>query len=186
MLWEFYLEILARCLIFKDALNISFAVQNPDNLENLFVRDVINSDHFKSNNRPRAQILQLRVTGKIAGSHKRILAQSLNSPMHCIPKANSDFRNVYNGEVLPKLSDKVITGSLSVRNLHGRRPVLCSASMASVCRLTEPQNSSSPSCSDASPSASNVSNSSCVPVKPGTVRCSTAVKAASTTSSSDP
>jgi hypothetical protein len=51
------LEILVRFLIFEDALNISFAMQNPNNVDNLFVHQVINSDGFKSNNRPRAQIL---------------------------------------------------------------------------------------------------------------------------------
>lgn len=77
------------------------------------------------------------------------------------------------------MSNEIITGSLPVRDFHGRRPVLCSATMPPVCRFTEFQNSSSPSCFDASPSASKVSNSSWVPAKPGTVRCSTAVKAAS-------
>jgi hypothetical protein len=51
------LEILVRFFTFEDALNISFAMQNPNNVDNLFVHQVINSDGFKSNNRPRAQIL---------------------------------------------------------------------------------------------------------------------------------
>ena len=68
-------EISARCLIFKDAFNIAFAMQNPNHMENLFVHQIINSDRFKSNNRPRAQISQLRVTRKTARAHKRMLTQ---------------------------------------------------------------------------------------------------------------
>src|ERR1700756_350286 len=79
----------------------------------------------------------------------------------------------------------VVAGGLSIQNLHERGLALCSAKNASVCFVTELQNSSSVSCSEASPSASRVSSSSGVPVKPGTVRCSTAVKAASTTSSTE-
>jgi len=71
---------------------------------------------------------------------------------HSIPKANGDLWKVYDGEVIAKLSNEIITGSLPVRNFHGRRPVLCSATMPPVCRFTEFENSSSPSCFDARPS----------------------------------
>src|SRR5437588_1471206 len=84
-----------------------------------------------------------------------------------------------------ELTYDVVAGGLLIQNLYERGPVLCSARSASVCLLTELQNSSSVSCFDASPSAGKVSSSSGVPAKPGTVRCSTAVKAASTTSSTD-
>jgi hypothetical protein len=50
------LEILVCFLIFEDALNISFAMQDPNNVDKLFVHHVINSDGFKSDNRPRAQV----------------------------------------------------------------------------------------------------------------------------------
>src|SRR6267143_6824895 len=88
-------------------------------------------------------------------------------------------------EVIAELTNDIVAGGLSIQNLHERGLVLCSATSASVRLPTELQNSSSVSCFEASPSASRVSSSSGVPAKPGTVRCSTAVKAASTTSSTD-
>src|SRR5215472_18872194 len=97
------------------------------------------------------------------------------------PETNGDLGGICGEEVIAELAYDVVAGSLLIQYLHERGPVLCSARSASVCLLTETQNSSSVSCFDASPSASNVSSSSGVPAKPGTVRCSTAVKAASTT-----
>jgi len=70
-------------------------------------------------------------------------------------------------EVIPELTYDVVAGGLSIQNLHERGLALCSAKSASVCFVTELQNSSSVSCSEASPSASRVSSSSGVPVKPG-------------------
>src|ERR1700732_2978486 len=89
------------------------------------------------------------------------------------------------GEVIAELTYDVAAGGLSIQNLHERGLVLCSAKSAPVRLLTELQKSSSESCFEASPSASRLSSSSGVPAKPGTVRCSTAVKAASTTSSTN-
>src|ERR1700756_5667943 len=101
------------------------------------------------------------------------------------PEAKGDLGSFCSKEVIAELTNDVVAGGLSIQNLHERRPVLCSARSASVRLLTELQNSSSVSCFEASPSASRASSSSVVPAKPGTVRCSTAVKAASTTSSTD-
>src|SRR5260370_42110063 len=92
-------------------------------------------------------------------------------------------RGIGGKEVITELTYEVIVGGLSIQNLHERGPVLGSARSASVPLLTEFQNSSSVSCFEASPSASNVSSSSGVPAKPGKVRGSTAINAASTTSS---
>ena len=55
-------------------------------------------------------------------------------------------------------------------------PSCCSATSASARLPTELQNSSSVSSFETSPSAGNVSSSSGVPAKPGTMRYSTAVK----------
>src|SRR6516164_4881780 len=101
---------------------------------------------------------------------------------YSFPEANGDLGSIRSNEVITELTYDVVAGGLSIQNLHERGPVLCSARSASVCLPTELQNSSSVSCLDASPSASKVSSSSTVPAKPGTMRCSTAVKAASTTS----
>jgi hypothetical protein len=101
-----------RSLISKDALNVSFAVQNANNVDGVFVHQEINSDSLKSNNRPRAQILQLRIAGKIAWPYKRIPAQRLDGPRYGIPKTDGDFWNVYDSEVIAKLANKVITGGL--------------------------------------------------------------------------
>ena len=100
-------------------------------------------------------------------------------------EANRDLRKICGNEIIAKLPQHIIAGRLPIQNLHERGPVLCSASIASVCLPTELQNSSSAGCFDARPSASKVSSSCCVPANPGTVSCSTAVKAASTTSSTD-
>jgi hypothetical protein len=86
-------------------------MENPNNMDDVLAYKVINADGFKSSNRPRAQISQLRVPVKIAGPHTRMLTQCLNGPPHSIPKANGDFWKVYDGEVIAKLSNKVITGS---------------------------------------------------------------------------
>ncbi len=51
------LGILVRFLILEDTFNISFAMQNPNNVDSVIVCYVINSNRFKSNNRPRAKIL---------------------------------------------------------------------------------------------------------------------------------
>ncbi len=109
----------------------------------------------------------------------------MNGAPDGIPEANGELRKIYGNEIIAKLPHDIIAGRLPIQNLHERGPVLCSASIASVCLPTELQNSSSASCFDASPSASKVSSSCCVPANPGTVSCSTAVKAASTTSSTD-
>src|SRR5690242_12148293 len=90
----------------------------------------------------------------------------------CHHDSNRDLRGLCSKEVLAELAYDVVAGGLSIQNLHGRGPALCSASSASVCFVTELQNSSSVSCFEASPSASSVSSSSGVPAKPGTVRCS--------------
>ncbi len=68
-------EISVHSLILKDAFNISFAMQNPNHMDSLVVRQIVNSDRFKSNNWPRAQILQLRISGETARTHKRMLTQ---------------------------------------------------------------------------------------------------------------
>jgi hypothetical protein len=39
-------------LMFEDAFNISFAVQNPNDVDDVFVQQVINPDGFKSSHRP--------------------------------------------------------------------------------------------------------------------------------------
>ena len=172
-------------LTIEDSFNISFAVQNPNDVDDVFVQQVINPDGFKSSNRPLAEILKLRIARKIARTHKGMFASGLNGVPDSLPETNGNFRKIPGKEIMAKLPNEVVAGSLPIRNLHEWGAVLCSANMASVCLLTEPQNSSSVSIFDASPSASKMSSSSCVPAKPGTVRCSTALKAASTTSSTD-
>src|SRR5689334_21542575 len=115
----------------------------------------------------------------------RILAQGLNGAPDGFPEAKGDLGCFCSKEVIAELTNDVVAGDLTLQKLNERRTVLCSARSASVRLLTELQNSSSVSCFEASPSASRVSSSSGVPAKLGTVRCSTAVKAASTTSSTD-
>jgi hypothetical protein len=89
-------------------------MQNPNNVKNFFVHQVINSDGFKPTNWPRAQILQLCVIGKIARTDNRILAQQVNGVAYGISKANRDLWNVYDSEVIAELSNEVIPGGLSV------------------------------------------------------------------------
>ena len=45
----------------KDASHISFAVQNANDVNDVFVQQVIDSDGFKSSNRPGAGVLKLRI-----------------------------------------------------------------------------------------------------------------------------
>ena len=45
----------------KDAFNISLAVQNPNDSNCILVDKVVNPDGLKSHDRPRAQILKLRI-----------------------------------------------------------------------------------------------------------------------------
>jgi hypothetical protein len=47
----------------KDAFHISLAVQNPNDVNDVFVQQVIDSDGFKSSNRPGAEVLKLRIAG---------------------------------------------------------------------------------------------------------------------------
>jgi len=157
-------------------------VQDTNNVHGVVLQGVINPNCFKSSNWPRAKILNPRIVGGISRAHMRILTQGLNGALDGIAETNGDLGSIRREEVIPELTYDVVAGGLSILNLHERWPVLCSASNASVRLPTERQNSSSASCFEASPSASKVSSSSGVPVKPGTVRCSTAVsvKAAST------
>jgi len=68
---------------------------------------------------------------------------------------------------------------LSIQNLpRTRAGLMFQPGSASVSLLTELQNSSSVSCFEASLQRAAVSSSSGAPAKPGTVRCSMAVKAA--------
>src|SRR5437763_15330926 len=106
-------------------------------------------------------------------------AQGLNGVLNRIPEANCNLWKIQRDEIITKLPHDVVAGRLPIRNPHERGPLLFSAIRASVCLFTESQNSSSAISFDASPSTSNVSSSSCVPENPGTIRCSTAVKAAS-------
>jgi hypothetical protein len=48
-------------LAFKDAFDISFSVQDPNDVDVVFMQKVIDPNGFKSRNRPRAQILKLRI-----------------------------------------------------------------------------------------------------------------------------
>ena len=61
-------------LAFKDAFDISFSVQDPDDVDVVFMQKVIDPNGFKSRNRPRAQILKLRIARRIARSHNGMLA----------------------------------------------------------------------------------------------------------------
>jgi len=122
---------------------------------------------------------------RIAAPHKDFGSGISNGASDGFTETNGDLWSIRRKEVIPELTYDVVAGGLSIQNLHERGPVLCSASRTSVCVLTNLQNSSSVSCFEARPSASSVSSSSGVPAKPGTVRCSTGVKAASTTSSTD-
>jgi hypothetical protein len=79
------------------------------------------------------------------------------------PEAKSDLGSFCSHEVIAELTNDVVAGGLSIQSLHERGLVLCSARSASVRLLTELQNSSSVSCSEASLSASRVSGSSGVP-----------------------
>jgi len=51
-----------------------------------------------------------------------------------IPEANGDLRKIYGNEIIAKLPHDIIAGRLPIQNLHERGPVLCSASIASVCK----------------------------------------------------
>jgi hypothetical protein len=64
----------AGSFTFKDAFNISFAVQNPKDVDGVFIKKIINPNGFKSRNRPRAQILKLRIARSIARAHKGMQA----------------------------------------------------------------------------------------------------------------
>ena len=119
---------------------------------------------------------------RVADNNQWRVVRLIDRP-HRPSKSNGDLGSIRSK--VAELTYDVAAGGLLIRNLYERGPVLCLGKSASVCLLTELKNSSSVCCFDASPSASKLSSSSGVPAKPGTVRCSTAVKAASTTSSTD-
>ena len=127
---------------------------------------VINPDGLKSRNRPRAKILKLMVRGTIAGTDHGMLLQRLNSLPDSGSEANRHVGKIQANEIIAKLAHHIVAEPLArYDNLHERWPDLCSASKASVCAFTEPQNSSSASSFDARPSASRASSSSRCPRK---------------------
>jgi hypothetical protein len=72
-----------------------------------------------------------------------MLGSRLNGVPDSLSETNGNFWKIPGKEIVAKLPNEVVAGSLPIRNLHERGAVLCSANMASVCLLTEPQNSSS-------------------------------------------
>jgi hypothetical protein len=60
---------------FKDAFNISLAMQNPNDAEGVFIHNVVNPDGLKSRNRPGVEIFKMRVGGTIVRTHKGMLKQ---------------------------------------------------------------------------------------------------------------
>src|ERR1700722_6470430 len=111
--------------------------------------------------------------------------QQINGVQDSIFETRGNFGKVLVNEVIAKLANNVVARRLPVENVHERVLDLCWASKPSVRWLTEAQDSASANSLDARPSESSVSSSSGVPANPGRVRCSTAAKAASTTSSTD-
>jgi hypothetical protein len=90
-------------LTFKDAFNISLAAQNPKDVDGVFLKKIINPNGFKSRNRPRAQILKLRIARRIARAYEGMEAQRLNGAPDGIPGANGDLRMIYDKEIIAKL-----------------------------------------------------------------------------------
>src|SRR5882762_1010696 len=121
----------------------------------------------------------------VSWTDERALSQEVDSALDGCAKPDGYFWKIFCKQIIAELAGNVIGGCLPKENLHRRWPALCSANMLSVRWLTDLQNSVSVSPLDASPSASKASSSSGVPANPGTVRCSTAATAASTTSSTD-
>jgi hypothetical protein len=58
----------------RNAFNISFAVQNPKDIDGVFIKKIINPNGFKPRNRPRAQILKLWIARSIARAYKGMQA----------------------------------------------------------------------------------------------------------------
>jgi hypothetical protein len=96
--------------MFEDALNVPFPVENSNDAEGVSPRKVIDTDGLKSCDRPRTQILKLRVARTIARTHKRMLAQRLNGAPDRIPEANGHVRKTQRDEVMAKLSHNIVAG----------------------------------------------------------------------------
>src|ERR1700730_8495883 len=111
--------------------------------------------------------------------------QRINGVPDGIPETQGNLGKILVNKVVAKLANNIVARGLPLDHLHEEWPDLYRVNKALVCWLTEIQNSFSANSPDAKPSASRASRSSGVPANPGRVRCSTAVRAASTTSSTD-
>jgi hypothetical protein len=160
-------------------------MENANHVDCVAIRKIVNPNGLKPCDRPGSQILQFGLAEPATRTDQRMLAQPLDGMPHGAAKTNSNLGKILFDEVIAKLANDVVARGLPIKNLHEREPDLCSARRASVRRFTELQNSASGSSWDANPSESSESSSSGVPANPGSVRCSTAAKAASTTSSTD-
>ncbi len=58
----------------KESPDVSFAMQDTNNVHAVFLQRVINSNRFESSDRPITKILNSRVAGGISRTHMRILA----------------------------------------------------------------------------------------------------------------
>lgn len=96
--------------MFEDAFNVPLAVENPNDAEGVSPRKVIDTDGLKSHDRPRTQILKLRVVRTIARTHKRMLAQRLNGAPDRIPEANGHVWKTHRDEVIAELAHNIVAG----------------------------------------------------------------------------
>ena len=85
-------------------------MQNPNDVDGVFVQKVINPDGLKSRNRPRAKSLKLGVAGTIARTDKGVPPQRLNSALNSLSEANGHVGKIQGEEVVAKLTHQIVAG----------------------------------------------------------------------------
>jgi hypothetical protein len=63
-----------RSFAFEDGPDISFSVEDAKNVYAVLLQNVINANGFKSSDRPRAEILESRIVGRVSRADSRVFA----------------------------------------------------------------------------------------------------------------
>jgi hypothetical protein len=146
---------------FENMSDIPFAVQNLNHPDRVTAHKVINGDCLESVDRPEPQVLKLRVAQGTEWARKGMLAERFTRMASRKRTATCGTLRV--NKIIPELEHDIVTGGLTVGNLHEFRSNRRSASIPSVRLFTVSQNSPSVSSLEANPSASGSSISSSVP-----------------------
>ncbi len=89
-------------------------MQNPYHAYAVLDRNVIDSDNFKSGNRPCAKTLNFWITRTIARSHKGMVPQRLDGTLHSNPEAKGHLRQIQINQIVAKLAHDIVAGGLPV------------------------------------------------------------------------